>query len=150
MAAQNKSQLNILYYSTNKVVREILSHAPDGLVIAIAELALNVLHNGKLNISDSDKRKLSKYKNILSVLASDRETLARKRFYVKKKILKVLPLLLQLTLSHVPRNGSSAAGGMEATEGNTNPTDGDIQTSGPATRHKNNRRRTSGGQTKRK
>lgn len=113
---QSLPELKVLFYSTNKVIKQILSKASDQLVQGIAELALNVLHNENLNISPSDRSKLLRHRRLLTVLADRRETLARKRYYVRTKGYRLAPLLLKLTLPYVARNGLGAPSRMEAAE----------------------------------
>jgi hypothetical protein len=119
MMEQSLLDLKILFYSTSKVVKQTLAKASDQLVHAIAELALNVVYNEKLNVNDIEKTKLNKYRRALTILANRQETLARKRHLIKTKGYLFVPLLLQNTLPYVARNGIGASGGMETTEGRT-------------------------------
>lgn len=113
---ESLSLLKILFYSNNKVIKKLLSKASDVLVLGIAELALNILHNENLNVSEEDKVKLKKHHKSLVILANRSETLARKRHLVKTKVYKFLPLLLQVTLPYVTRNGFGSSGGVETSE----------------------------------
>lgn len=118
-AEQSLKDLQVLFYSTKPLLKRILTTASDILIEAISELALNVLHNEKIGIEPVDVIKLKKFKKFLSVLANPHETLARKKFIIKNNASSFLPLLLQLTLAHVPGNGAGSSGTMETDEAAT-------------------------------
>lgn len=116
-AAQSMQELQVLLHATTKVLKQILSHAlSDDLIVAISELALNVLHNSGLNIGVADVYKLKKYKKFLTILSDPNETLARKKSIIKSKAYKFLPALLKLAIPHVPGNDIDSTGGMETAQ----------------------------------
>lgn len=116
-AEQSWSDLQVLLHATTRALKQILNGISDLLIYAIAELALNLLHNQDLNIPASAVNKIKKHKKVLSVLASPTETLNRKRYLTKKLGHKFLPALLRLTIPHVPRNGLGSTDRVETTQG---------------------------------
>ena len=79
--SKNLEKLKLL--SNPKLRSNILKEADEGLITALCDIIHNVL-NGRINISDNDKKKLQKYKKTLRFIIK-KSTLEHKKKYLKQK-----------------------------------------------------------------
>ena len=91
---KNFEILKILSCCNKRMRTSIINSSTHDLIDTICECVLNLL-NGNINLSDSEKTHLSKYKNVL------RKLLERKKIKEKKKILIQKGGFLQFLLPSV-------------------------------------------------
>ena len=91
--------LKVLVDASPKLKKAIIKHAPPGLVIAISEIALNLL-KGVIELTPHQKRRLSRYKKEFRSLAKKNVSVGKKRkILVQKGGSAVLTALIPLVLS---------------------------------------------------
>ena len=91
--------LKVLADANPKLKKAIIKHAPPGLVIAISEIALNLI-KGVIELTPHQKRRLSQYKKELLSLAKKNVSVGKKRkILVQKGGSAVLAALIPLVLS---------------------------------------------------
>jgi hypothetical protein len=78
MKRSNYHILHMLKSACPKLRKGIISNCDKGLLNDISEYILNVL-KGNIKFSDSNKRKLKKYKTTLRTLVDKRKTLSTKK-----------------------------------------------------------------------
>lgn len=76
--------LKVLSVATPKQRQAIIDGASKDLIYAICECALNCL-KGNVNLTSSQKQKLSRHKNTLRSLANKKYPLKKKRSVLKQK-----------------------------------------------------------------
>ena len=91
--------LKVLVDASPKLKKAIIKHAPPELVIAISEIALNLL-KGVIELTPHQKKRLSRYKKEFRSLAKKNISLGTKRkILVQKGGSAVLAALIPLVLS---------------------------------------------------
>lgn len=113
--------LKVLSLSTTRVQKRTLSEASDGLVKAIAELALNALFNKAVQIPSQQLRQLRKHWKVLHNLSDSKISWVKKRGLIKRKGFQFIATLLKVTLPHVggvrnkqqSSHDTGTSGGME-------------------------------------
>jgi coenzyme F420-reducing hydrogenase beta subunit len=90
----------VLAKSKPVVSRQILQSAPTGLINALSEIALNVLHGG-IPLSTAQKKKMGRFKRQLRDLSKKRTAVKRKRTilqsggFISGLLTAALPVILQ-------------------------------------------------------
>ena len=95
--------LKVLVDASPKLKKAIIKHAPADLVIAISEIALNLL-KGVIELTPQQKRRLSSYKKEFRSLAKKNVSVGKKRKILVQKggsaaLTVLLPLILSLLSS---------------------------------------------------
>ena len=95
--------LKVLVDASPKLKKAIIKYAPPGLVIAISEIALNLL-KGVIELTPQQKRRLSSYKKEFRSLAKKNVSVGKKRKILVQKggsaaLTVLLPLILSLLSS---------------------------------------------------
>ena len=95
--------LKVLVDASPKLKKAIIKHAPPGLVIAISEIALNLL-KGVIELTPHQKRRLSSYRKEFRSLAKKNVSVGKKRKILVQKggsaaLTVLLPLILSLLSS---------------------------------------------------
>lgn len=95
---KNQHLLYSLLDANPKLTRAIINSADIGLIKALAEIGLNILKNN-LKITDQQKEKFRKYKNVLRRISSKYLTNKKKRKLLTQKGSSIIPLLISTLLS---------------------------------------------------
>ena len=92
--------LKTLAHCTPKQRKALLKTADKGLIDAICECIVNVLH-GNIKLSPSHKRSLSKHKNHLRKLSDRRTSLRERKRLLNQRGGFLLPMLMRLVVPAV-------------------------------------------------
>lgn len=83
LGEKNTSILAALLHLKPKQQKQIVSAADKDTILSICECALNILH-GNVELSDSQKKKLQKYRQHLRSLSSKRGGITKKKKVVQR------------------------------------------------------------------
>lgn len=90
--SRNLYLLKSLYKATNKQCRVILHTAPDELILALSEIALNILH-GSIPLTAKQHGSLKRRKIKIKYIANKKINIKRKRRMINQRGGFLLPLL---------------------------------------------------------
>ena len=80
---RNASVLQVLHKCKPSVVKAVLKGASPDLIKALCECSLNIL-KGRIKLSPTQKKKLSRHKNNLRLLATKKTTLKQRKRVLQK------------------------------------------------------------------
>jgi len=104
--SRNLYLLKLLYKSSPKQRGVILHSAPDELILALCEVALNILH-GKIPLTAKQLGSLKRRKTEIKYVANKKINIARKRRMINQKggfLLPLLSIALPFITSLITRN----------------------------------------------
>lgn len=82
LGVKNATILAALLHLNSKQQKQIISSADKDTILSICEIALNILH-GNVDLSDSQKQKLYKYRQYLRKLSSKKGGVNKRRRIVQ-------------------------------------------------------------------
>lgn len=92
--------LHLLVSAKPCLRKDILLGASSQLILSIVECAFNVL-NGRINLNENQKKKLSKHKTLLRNIVKNRNKVNKRKLLVNQKGGAFLPALLIPILSSI-------------------------------------------------
>ena len=98
---KNYLQFLALPGTSPRVHREIFRTAPDPLIKAVSNIALNALEGNVAHFSTKQKQKLAKHKNQIRQLARRQVPIARKRKILVGGALPLIPIMIGRILGTV-------------------------------------------------